>query len=256
MAESKEQVHIQKARFYDAAERYQDMAVEMRNVLQICHEENLEITMSIRNLFSLAYKNLVSSRRNSWRVLFSEKQKLEEKQSSELQIVEEILGRVEEELLAYSQEVLDIIDSYALTDIDSKPLPNKVFFLKMKGDYYRYKAEVLSGEEEKDASNLALQCYTAAKDLAEGLSCTDPIRLGLYLNFSVFNYEILSNTEAACNIARKAFSDAIAGLDALSEDYYKDSTLIMQLLRDNLTLWSSKNDASQSKANDDNVEHA
>ena len=33
--------------------------------------------------------------------------------------------------------------------------------------------------------------------------------------------------------------DAIAELDTLDEESYKDSTLIMQLLRDNLTLWTS-----------------
>lgn len=37
----------------------------------------------------------------------------------------------------------------------------------------------------------------------------------------------------------QAFDDAIAELDTLNEDSYKDSTLIMQLLRDNLTLWTS-----------------
>ncbi len=34
----------------------------------------------------------------------------------------------------------------------------------------------------------------------------------------------------------QAFDDAIAELDQLKEDSYKDSTLIMQLLRDNLTV--------------------
>lgn len=34
----------------------------------------------------------------------------------------------------------------------------------------------------------------------------------------------------------QAFDDAIAELDTLNEDSYKDSTLIMQLLRDNLTV--------------------
>lgn len=37
----------------------------------------------------------------------------------------------------------------------------------------------------------------------------------------------------------QAFDEAIAELDTLNEDSYKDSTLIMQLLRDNLTLWTS-----------------
>ena len=65
---------------------------------------------------------------------------------------------------------------------------------------------------------------------------THPIRLGLALNFSVFYYEILNSPERACHLAKQAFDDAIAELDSLNEDSYKDSTLIMQLLRDNLTV--------------------
>jgi len=55
----------------------------------------------------------------------------------------------------------------------------------------------------------------------------------------VFFYEILNAPDKACSLAKQAFDDAIAELDSLSEESYKDSTLIMQLLRDNLTLWTS-----------------
>ena len=59
------------------------------------------------------------------------------------------------------------------------------------------------------------------------------------LNYSVFYYEICGKPTDACNLAKEAFDAAIAELDSLPEDSYKDSTLIMQLLRDNLTLWTA-----------------
>ena len=63
--------------------------------------------------------------------------------------------------------------------------------------------------------------------------------MGLALNYSVFYYEILSSPDIACKLAKQAFDNAIADLDGLEEDEYRDSATIMQLLRDNLTLWTS-----------------
>lgn len=88
-----------------------------------------------------------------------------------------------------------------------------------------------------------------ATDVAQTeLTPTHPIRLGLALNFSVFYYEILNSPDRACHLAKQAFDDAIAELDSLSEESYRDSTLIMQLLRDNLTLWTSSDGAEQETA--------
>ena len=81
------------------------------------------------------------------------------------------------------------------------------------------------------------------------LKPTHPIRLGLALNFSVFYYEISSDHKKACELAKTAFDEAIAQLDTLNEDSYKDSTLIMQLLRDNLTLWTTDEKQEEEEAN-------
>merc|ERR1712014_259579 len=115
----------------------------------------------------------------------------------------------------------------------------------MKADYYRYIAEFTDDKKSKAAES-ARQAYDDAQKVAEkDLAVTHPIRLGLALNFSVFQYEVLSNPDEACKMARTAFEDAIAELDNVSEDSYKDSTLIMQLLRDNLTLWTSDEGGEQ-----------
>lgn len=115
----------------------------------------------------------------------------------------------------------------------------------MQGDYYRYLAEFTTKQERKDAAENSLASYKLATDASIPLMPTHPIRLGLALNFSVFYYEILASPERACRLAKQAFDEAIAELDSLSEESYKDSTLIMQLLRDNLTLWTSDSGAGE-----------
>merc|ERR1711966_589221 len=116
---------------------------------------------------------------------------------------------------------------------------SKVFYQKMKADYYRYIAEFSDGDAKAKAAESARLAYQEAHNVA----VTHPTRLGLALNYSVFQYEVLSNPDEACKMARTAFEDAIAELDNVAEDSYKDSTLIMQLLRDNLTLWTSEDGA-------------
>ena len=151
--------------------------------------------------------------------------------------------------MAYKKKIeteLETICGDILTIIKDQLIPHsagdegKVFYYKMKGDYHRYLAEFQSGDLRKTSSTDALDSYQQASTIAnKELPPTHPIRLGLALNFSVFYYEILNSPDRACHIAKQAFDDAIAELDTLSEESYKDSTLIMQLLRDNLTLWTS-----------------
>lgn len=61
------------------------------------------------------------------------------------------------------------------------------------------------------------------------------------------NVLLLFSPDKACQLAKQAFDDAIAELDNLTEDSYKDSTVIMQLLRDNLTLWTSDGQGDNDK---------
>lgn len=163
---------------------------------------------------------------------------------------------MEKELQDICSSILSLLDEYLIPTASSGE--SKVFYLKMKGDYHRYLAEFKTGAERKDAAEQTLMAYKAAQDIAlVDLPPTHPIRLGLALNFSVFYYEILNSPERACHLAKQAFDEAIAELDTLGEESYKDSTLIMQLLRDNLTLWTSDmQDAEAGREGEMKVENA
>jgi 14-3-3 protein epsilon len=120
---------------------------------------------------------------------------------------------------------LDLIDKHLLPTAQQSE--SKVFYLKMKGDYYRYLAEFKQGDERKPVAEKAHEAYKAATEIAnKDLKPTSPIRLGLALNYSVFHYEILNNSNEACQLARQAFDEALPLLDELTEDSYKDATVL------------------------------
>ena len=234
MAEQREQ-NVYTAKLAEQAERYDEMVEAMKKVAEL----KVELTVEERNLLSVAYKNVIGARRASWRIVSSIEQKEESKGNEEhVKIIKEYREKVESELTKIADDVLAVLDKDLIPSAGTAE--SKVFYLKMKGDYHRYLAEFATGDARKTASDNALEAYKAASEIAnKELAPTHPIRLGLALNFSVFYYEIADNKDEACNLAKKAFDDAIAELDTLSEESYKDSTLIMQLLRDNLTLWTS-----------------
>ncbi|KAK0082932.1 hypothetical protein PV325_009633 [Microctonus aethiopoides] len=236
-------------------ETTEEMVEAMKKVASL----DVELTVEERNLLSVAYKNVIGARRASWRIISSIEQKEENKGAEEkLEMIRQYRSQVEKELRDICADILDVLDKHLIPCASTGE--SKVFYYKMKGDYHRYLAEFAIGTDRKEAAEKSLIAYKEASEIAmTELPPTHPIRLGLALNFSVFYYEILNSPDRACRLAKAAFDDAIAELDTLSEESYKDSTLIMQLLRDNLTLWTSDMQGDESETeqpilqNDNNV---
>ncbi|XP_034080337.1 14-3-3-like protein [Gymnodraco acuticeps] len=240
MGDSSRTELVHKAKLAEQAERYDDMAEAMKSVT----EKGEELSNEERNLLSVAYKNVVGARRSSWRVVSSIEQKADGTDKKKT-MSKDYKDTIEKELNKICEEVLELLDQHLIPKASGAE--SKVFYLKMKGDYYRYLAEVakVEGKHDEIIANSRSSYEAAYVTSKEEMPPTHPIRLGLALNFSVFYYEILSSPEEACKLAKEAFDQAIAELDTLGEDSYKDSTLIMQLLRDNLTLWTSDNQAEE-----------
>lgn len=235
------------ARVSEGAERYEEMCAFMREMVT---QEDANLNEEERNLLSVAYKNVIGAKRASWRCLRTTEpddgdMKVERKLS------EKYCEIVEKELRAVCNDVLSLLTDHLIPNAqksaqadpeDKNASEAQVFYLKMAGDYCRYVAESSGADSDKqDAGNYYKQAYELAQTV---LRTTHPIRLGLALNYSVCFYEILKDKKKACDLAKTAFDDAISKLDKLKTTEYKDSTLIMQLLRDNLTLWTSNEEDS------------
>ncbi|KAF9412499.1 hypothetical protein HW555_009023 [Spodoptera exigua] len=264
MSVDKEEL-VQRAKLAEQAERYDDMAAAMKEVT----ETGVELSNEERNLLSVAYKNVVGARRSSWRVISSIEQKTEGSERKQ-QMAKEYRVKVEKELREICYDVLGLLDKHLIPKASNpetvvedsqkayqdafeiskaKMQPTHPIRLGLALNFSVFYYEILNSPDK--ACQLAKQviitvvedsqkAYQEAFDIAKAkMQPTHPIRLGLALNFSVFYYEIINSPARACHLAKQAFDDAIAELDTLNEDSYKDSTLIMQLLRDNLTLWTS-----------------
>jgi len=118
-------------------------------------------------------------------------------------------------------------------------------YLRLIGDYHFYLAEL----GEQASGKKAVEAYLEALELAQQtkLPCMHPTLLHVTLNYSVCLKEIFRETKQACQIAKAAFDQAINNLEDLDKAAYNDSTLILQLVRDNLTLWNGKDGKPGSK---------
>ncbi|KAH0840229.1 14-3-3 protein [Lanmaoa asiatica] len=217
---------------------------EMVGYMKVVASFDQELTVEERNLLSVAYKNVIGARRASWRIVSSIEQKEESKgNEARVAMVKSYREQIESELAKICEDIQGVLNKRLISTSGE----SKVFYHKMIGDYHRYLAEFAADDKHRDSSSKALTAYQEASDLAiTDLSPTHPIRLGLALNFSVFYYEMLNSPDRACDLAKQAFDDAVAEVDTLSEASYRDSTLIMQLLQDNVALWTS-----DTKENDD-----
>ncbi|RWV89502.1 hypothetical protein GW17_00048344 [Ensete ventricosum] len=224
--ESPREENVYLAKLAEQAERYEEMVEFMEKVVKTINRE--ELTVEERNLLSVAYKNVIGARRASWRIISSIEQKEESRGNEDhVALIKEYRGKVEAELSKICEGILKLLDSHLVPSAASAE--SKVFYLKMKGDYHRYLAEFKTGAERKEAAESTLLAYKSAQ-----------VHKIIVLTFQnnkdmiFFRIRLLVKTEIF-----KAFDEAISELDTLGEESYKDSTLIMQLLRDNLTLWTS-----------------
>lgn len=192
----------------------------------------------------MAFKNLISSKRTAWRTISAIEQN--PKYSKFGDSLGAYKRKIEEGLYGDCEMIIALINQKVL----AKPIENesKAFFVKMVGDYYRYIAETAQGAKLEQVKQEALKAYTEANGIA--LPPCNPIKLGLALNFSVFYYEVLKDHKKACALADESLQQALDKIDELGEEDFRDAKSIIELLKENLTLWKEEEEAGDNNIED------
>ena len=184
------------ARVAEQAERFDDMVTYLEKVLEV---KGSEVNSDERNLISVAFKNLISSKRAACRTISAIEQN--PKYSKFNDALMTYKGEIERQLIQDCRRVIAIIDAKVLGAAGCEG-ESKAFFVKMKGDYFRYISENAKDAELEEVKQAALTAYEAANGI--DLPPCNPIKLGLALNFSVFHYEVMKNHAQACTLADNA----------------------------------------------------
>ena len=219
----------------EQCERYTDMIRYLEELITIKKEE---LNFDERNLLSIAYKNYISEIRNAIRVIMAYENKESTRGDSPyLPFIIEYKDKIRQELEKECLNICFKIEKLIMPKLTSKE--TKVFFGKMKGDYYRYIAENTEGDVKKKYSDLALNTYNETVAEANNLNYKNSEKLGLLLNLSVFYYEVASNPKEAYSLANETLKKAKEALKGIDEDNeeYKDSLSIVNLLHDNIEMW-------------------
>ncbi|KAG6896929.1 hypothetical protein C0992_005194 [Termitomyces sp. T32_za158] len=221
------------------AGRHEDVVKQLKTIIEYYGPR---LTIDERSLLSVAYKNITNTLRNSWRVTDT-LHKLHLGRKGRAQLIQRQLQRVENELAGVCTDIIDLLDRELL------PAANEgeqtVFYSKLKGDYCRYLAELGQKRDRDRYAELSLKAYRLAYQHAlETLHPLHPTRLGLALNFSVFYHDIKKSPLGACHLAKSAFDDAILSVSfsdtTVDHHALQDSMAILQLLKDDLILWSGE----------------
>lgn len=193
------------ARIAEQTGRFDDMSEMMKGIVSIGGSLNKEE----RGMLSSAYRHLVGERRHSWRMVSSGYNSLTSNdtdkitESEQHDMLDIMRCRIEDEIIEYCDEMQDLLSRVFLNETCAE---GQVSLLKMKGDYFRYAAEILTDQDLDEELHLAHQCYTKAYQLAvKSLSPVSATRLGLALNFSVFFYELVKSTDAAIDLAENTY---------------------------------------------------
>ena len=235
--------YVYLSKLYEKAERYPDMLKSISKMIELSPKLNKEEC----DILSTGYKNMLTDKRNSWRLLHSMERREKNKKSKNFSSIKEIKTHIEKEIRDVCAELQLLLDKYLIPNAEE--FENEVYFYKLKADYHRYICEFAKEKEYEENLKKSEDFYQKAYNVSiKNLPVNNCTRVGLALNYAIFLYEIKGDKKKAFDLAKKAFDESMKFVDDLDKPKCRDTLLIIQLLKENLIFWSSEmNEDEESK---------
>ena len=223
------------SKLYTKAELYKEVINYIKEFIKL----NPKLDKEECDILSTGFKNMISDKRASWLTLNSMERKEKKKKVNTAKEVKEVKNHVENEIREACRDLQDLIDKYLLPNNEENEI--LVFLYKLKADYFRYICEFAEGKEYEDNLNQAEQFYKKAYEISEKkLPVINCNRVSVALNYAIFLYEIKKDKKYGFDIAQKTFKESMKFSDNLEKPKYRDTLLIIHLLKENIIFWNSE----------------
>ena len=229
------------SKLYEKAQKFEDMINAINKFIEL----GPKLSKEERNILSAGYKSILSDKRDNWKFLNNMERKEFKKKSKQVQYIQEIKKHIESEIKKNVENILNLIDKYLLPNCSDAE--SKIFYIRLKGDHYRYLCEISKEKELEKNLEMAEKLYKEANTIAvKELPFINIERVGLCLNLSLFYYEIKGDKKEGYKIAKDCFEESMKYLDDFEKLKSKDVLMLIQLLKENLIFWGSElNDEEQ-----------
>ena len=223
------------AQVAEISERFEDA---VKYIEELIKKKKEDLSKEEKNIFYKSYKYIINSKRCSLRTTYIIEEKERKHSSQFIPIVTNFKSILETEIHEICRNIINIINNFLLKKVLTEEA--KVFYLKMKADYFRYLCEIFPPNEKINYMEECEKAYKEALDLAQNFPWSNPTKLGLSLNYSVFYYDIKKNTNQAIKIGKEAIKGAKKQLDKIKEEEDKDAAFTLQVLKENILIWEKE----------------
>ena len=223
------------SKLYTKAELYKEVINFIKEFIKL----NPKLEKEECDIISTGFKNMISEKRSSWFTLQSMERKEKNKKKSTIKEIKEIKNHIENEIRETCKELQDLVDKELLPKNEEDEV--LVFLYKLKADYFRYICEFAEGNELLDNLIKAEEFYKKAYEIADKkLPIINCNRVSVALNYAIFLYETKKDKKNGFDIAQNTFKESMKFIEDLEKPKYRDTLLIIQLLKENIIFWNSE----------------